>query len=100
MSREHTNWFSFSLPNTQIIICANCRKEIELTPFLDHHPGICPVCNIECAYLDWKGRKVQIVSQNSPPELAKMLRYLQENFDALEYVELLVSFEEMADAIK
>jgi hypothetical protein len=101
MSREFANWFSVSSPDKRMIICADCRGRIELSvPFLDHHPGICRICKIECAYLDWKGRKVQIISQNAPPELAKMLRYLQENFDALDYVELLCSFEEIADALK
>ncbi len=101
MSREHADWFSFGLPKSLVIVCANCRNEIDLKePFLDHDPGICPNCEIECAYLDWKGRKLQIVPLNAPEELVKLLRFLQENFDELEYVELLVCFEEMADAVK
>jgi len=101
MSNKKANWFSFSLPKSLIIVCANCRNEIDLQiPFVDHHPRICPSCEIECAYLDWKDRKLQIVTQNAPEVFAKMLRYLQENFDELEYVELLVCFEEMENAIK
>ncbi|HEX8251235.1 MAG TPA: hypothetical protein VF599_23890 [Pyrinomonadaceae bacterium] len=68
--------------------------------FLDHHPGVCPICDIECAFLDWKDRKIQIVPQNSPPVLANTIRYLQMNFGELEYVELLACLDEMADAIR
>src|SRR5436190_2436931 len=101
MNDEKANWFSFSLPNSLIIVCANCCMEIDLKEsFLDHDSSPCPMCNVECTYLEWKGRKVQIVMPNAKPELVKIIRYLQKNFDELEYVELLACLNEMADAIK
>jgi UDP-N-acetylmuramyl tripeptide synthase len=101
MPSEKTNWFSFSLPHSRVVICANCRAAIDLKePFLDHDPEICPGCKIECAYLDWRGRKLQIVTPNAPEVLAGTLRCLQQNFDELEYAELLTCFYEMADAVK
>lgn len=100
MSSEKENWFSFSEPESQTLFCAYCSNEIVLSAFLDHDPAICPNCKIECAYLDWKDRKLQIVPQNAPEEFVKFLRFLQKDFDELEYVELLACFEEMENAIK
>jgi hypothetical protein len=101
MTDEKANWFSFSSANRLALACANCRNDIDLqAPFLDHHASVCPKCDIECAFLDWKDRKIQIVLQNSPPVLANMIRYLQINFDELEYVELIACLDEMADAIR
>jgi hypothetical protein len=101
MSNSASNWFSCSAPQQRNLVCAECRFEIDLSAFLDHHPGICPNCEIECAYLDWKeNRKIQIIPENSPKVFAEMLYYLQTNFDELEYVELLACFQEIADAIK
>jgi hypothetical protein len=66
-------------------------------PFADHDPGWCPLCGVECVFLDWKERKIQIVLENTPAEMVKLIRWMQENLDELEYVELLSSFEEIAE---
>lgn len=80
--------------------CAECGNSFDLeAPSLDHHSRVCPICGVECVYLDSKKRIIQIVLKNAPPVLAEAIRMLQERFDELEYVELLVALEELADAL-
>jgi hypothetical protein len=50
-------------------------------------------------YLNWKGRVVQVVLKNAPPALAEAIKIMQGRFDELQYVELLVALEELADAL-
>jgi hypothetical protein len=50
-------------------------------------------------YLNWKGRVVQVVLKNAPPVLAETIKIVQHHFDELQYVELLVALEELADAL-
>jgi hypothetical protein len=100
MSTQRPTWFSFSPPGGLILHCAACGQEVDLQfPTADHHPGICPKCGVECAFLIWKNRTVQIVPKNAPPEFAAVLRWLQEHLDELEYVEFVCALEEIADAI-
>ena len=98
MSKEELKWFSISEIDGITLICVNCDNEINLGfRFLDHHPAICPICKIECAYLDWRDRKIQVVPKNATPEFQLLLEWIQKDFDELEYVELMVCFEEIAD---
>lgn len=57
------------------------------------------MCGVECVYLDPKDRTIQFVLKNAPPVLAKAIRLFQEQFDELEYVELLVAIEELAETL-
>jgi hypothetical protein len=101
MSGEKTNWFSVSSPDALNIFCANCHQDFEWDGFVcEIQPLFCPICKIECVYLVWKKRMVQIIPKNAPEVFTKMLHYFQQNFDELDYVELIGSFEEMADALK
>ena len=101
MSGERSNWFSFSEPQGEILVCASCRESFEwYNPSLEMHPLFCPICKIECTFLDWRGRVVQLIPQNAPEVFARFLQCLQANFDELDYVELLACFEEMENAIK
>jgi hypothetical protein len=54
---------------------------------------------VEAAFLNWKGRTLQIVSKNAPPALAAVLRWGQQHLDELEYVEFLCALEEIADSL-
>ncbi len=54
---------------------------------------------MECVYLDFRSRIIQIVIQNAHPVLAEAIRIMQDRFDELEYVELIVALEELADAL-
>jgi hypothetical protein len=100
MSTQRPTWFSFSSPGSTALRCAACGQEVDLGfPAADHHPGSCPKCGVESAFLNWKGRTVQIVPQNAPPAFAAVLRWGQQHLDELEYVEFVSALEEIADAI-
>ncbi len=100
MNSRTLNWYSIGAPNSTIIRCASCGYEVDLLfPELDHHPRVCPSCGVECAFLDWKGTKIiQIVPKNAPPVIAKLVQWMQENLSELEYVELVIAFEEISHA--
>lgn len=100
MNSKTKHWFSLSAEGGTVLRCAECGNSFNLeTPSLDHHPRVCPVCGAECVFLDWKGRIVQIVLKNAPQILAEAIRIMQSRFDELEYVELIVALEELADAL-
>lgn len=100
MNTKTKPWFSLSAEGCTILRCVECGKSLDLGgPSADHHPAVCPVCGVECVYLDWKGRIIQIVLKNAPPVFAQALRIMQDRFDELEYVELIVALEELADAL-
>ena len=58
-----------------------------------------PKCGVESAYLTWKSRAIQVVPSKAPPVFATFLRWAQDNLDELDYVELMVAFAEIADAL-
>lgn len=100
MNTKKQPWFSLSAEGGTVLRCADCGNSFDLeAPDLDHHPRICPVCGVECVYLDSKSRIIQIVLKNAPPVFAQAIRIMQDRFDELEYVEFLVALEELADAL-
>lgn len=101
MKNENANWYSVSSYDSLTIVCANCETEIDLpTSFLDHHSNHCLICNAEYVFLDWKNKKIQIVLQNAPKVLIRVIQYLQTNYDELEYIELLACLDEMTNSIR
>lgn len=100
MLEESKDWYAISSDKSTVLRCAFCKNEFDLgfTP-LDHHPGVCPVCGVECVYLNWKGRIVQIIIKNAPPVLVQAVRWAQAHLDELEYVELVCALEELSDAM-
>ena len=93
-------WFSLSAVGGTALRCAECGNSIDLgEPDLDHHPRVCPVCGVECVYFDAKRRIIQVVPKYAPSALAEAIRIMQDRFDELEYVELVVALEELADAL-
>lgn len=99
MNGKKQTWFSFSVPASTSLHCAACGQEIDRGPGADHHASYCPKCRVESAFLNWKGRTVQVVPRNAPPAFAAFLRWGQEHLDELEYVEFVCALEEIADAI-
>jgi hypothetical protein len=100
MNTKTTRWFTLSAEGGTVLRCAECGNSFDLeTPTLDHHPRVCPVCGVECVYLDAGGRTIQVILKNTPPVLAEVIKILQDRFDELEYVELIVALEELADAL-
>lgn len=99
MNTQRPIWFSFSSPDRTALRCAACGQEVDLGPAADHHPRYCPKCRVESAFLNWKGRTVQIVPNNAPPAFVAVLRWGQQHLDELEYVEFVCALEEIADSI-
>jgi hypothetical protein len=100
MNTPRPTWFAFSSPESTTLRCAVCEQEVDLGfPTADHHPGYCPRCGVESAFLNWKGRTIQIVPKNAPPAFTAVLRWMQQHLDELEYVEFLCALEEIADSL-
>jgi predicted RNA-binding Zn-ribbon protein involved in translation (DUF1610 family) len=99
MTTQNGTWFSFSSPGNTTLRCAACGQEVDLGPTADHHPQHCPNCGVESAFLNWKGRTLQIVPTNAPPAFVAVLRWAQRHLDELEYVEFVCAVEEIADSI-
>jgi hypothetical protein len=99
MNTQKPTWFSFSSPESTALRCAACGQEVDPGPAADHHPRYCPKCRVESAFLNWKGRTVQIVPSDAPPAFVAVLRWAQQHLDELEYAEFVCSLEEIADAI-
>src|SRR4051812_26838615 len=100
MNTQTKPWFSLSAARGTVLRCPDCGNSFDLeAPSLDHHPRVCPICGVECVYLDAKRRIIQVVLKNAPPALAEAIRIAQDRFDELEYVELIVALEELVDAL-
>jgi len=94
-------WYAYSLPSGTRLRCAACQNEIDLDfPTADHHPRVCPACGTECAFLNWRGRIVQVLMARAPRPLVEAIRWSQSHLDELEYVELTSALEEVAGALK
>jgi hypothetical protein len=94
------SWYAITEEGHFALRCAECHASVDLEgPALDHHPGICPHCGVECVYLSWKGRIVQIVLQKAPPAIVQVIRFAQQHFDELEYVELVAALEQLMDSL-
>jgi hypothetical protein len=101
MTTNGPAWYSRSMPGTTLLICCVCRKEIDLKfPSLDHHPASCPACGVVSIFLSWKDVLLQIVPGEAPPELARAIRWSQENLDELEFFTLLSSVAEIGATVQ
>lgn len=92
-------WYAFSSPGQTALACSACGTPIDLGPTADHHPRRCPACAVECAFVNWKGRVLQVVPGDAPEPFAAFVRWGQQHLDELEYVELLCAFEELGEAM-
>jgi hypothetical protein len=102
MSAAEKAWFAASpAESAGGFRCASCGSNIaQVFPSLDHHPRACPVCGAESVFLSLPGASLQILPGRAPPELARALRWAQGGLDELEFVQLLVSLEEIAEAVR
>src|SRR5438270_13701822 len=100
MSTQLSSWYACSDEGATILRCAACHSVIDLeAPTLDHHARACPRCGVDCTFLNWKGRMLQVVPSNAPAVIRRALRFAQEDLDELEYAELVVVLEELMDAL-
>jgi hypothetical protein len=98
MSTKRSAWYAFSEEGATTLHCAACHSAIDLeAPMLDHHPRVCPRCGVDCAFLNWKGRVLQLVSSKAPSVIGRALGFAQQDFDELEYAEFVVALEELMD---
>ncbi len=94
----HPGWYSFTDEGTAVLRCAECQTCIDPGgATADHHPGVCPHCGVECVYLNWKGRTVQIVMKRAPAVIAQGIQLAQQHFDELEYMEFITALEQLMD---
>jgi hypothetical protein len=101
MAIQERSWFAVSLPGHKSLRCAACGKEIDLAfPSLVHHPSWCPACGAECVFFSCKDVLVQILPGAAPAELTRTLRWAQDNLDELEFVTVLASLTQVADAVR
>jgi len=62
MKTKLSTWYACTDEGGTVLHCAECDACVDLEyPSLDHHPAVCPKCGVECAFLNWKGRMLQIV---------------------------------------
>lgn len=91
-------WYSLGKQNG--ITCSNCNSIHKNIGVLDHHSTICPECKIECVWYDLGNNKViQIIPSLAPNQFIKFIKWSQQELDELEFLELLVTFEELNKAI-
>jgi len=94
------SWISVASASDHTVTCAGCQERIRLTvPPYDHHPSHCPFCHAECIYFEFQDRLVQLVIERAPSTLVRLIRILQRDFNELEFIELIVGFEEIAAAM-
>jgi hypothetical protein len=55
----------------------------------------CPHCASVLMIFTTSKRNVAIDTENAPPEIRSIAGWMQQNFDELEFVSFIVSFEEM-----
>ena len=92
------NWYN--LGTYEQIKCSNCNKKQHDIQTMDYHPMICPECQIECIWFDLGNEKVlQIIPSFAPKEFRMFIQWSQKELDELEFIELIVAFEELGKAI-
>jgi phage FluMu protein Com len=98
MSVTIASWYAFGEEGSTVLRCAACQNAVDLEVLgVDHHPRICPRCKVECAFLNWKGRVLQIVPANAPSVIQRALVFAQQEFDELEYAEFVSALQELMD---
>ncbi len=91
-------WYTIS--NHHKNKCGNCSKTFEGLATLDHHYGICPNCKIQCIWFGLKNKQtLQIIPKHAPKSFSRFLKWTQNELDEIEFLELIVSFEEIASSI-
>lgn len=92
------NWYKVSRKNKSI--CGNCEKSFDKVVSLDHHSGYCPNCQIECIWFYFEENKtLQIIPEYAPKEFVLFIKWAQNELDELEFLELIVSFEEISKSL-
>jgi hypothetical protein len=73
---------------------------LEFPSMSDHHPSWCPECGVECAFIGWKERIIMFVPKNAPGRFSEAMKWFQQEFDELDFVEFVCALEELAYAMQ
>jgi hypothetical protein len=93
------NWYN--LGTYKEIKCRNCGKEQHDVQAMDHHSTTCPSCKIECIWYDMgEGKVLQVIPSLASLEFRMFIEWSQKELDELEFLELIVTFEELGKVIK
>ena len=91
-------WYSLGINGNNY--CGNCKQTFKNLESLDHHMRICPNCKIACVWFTFKENKnLQIIPEYAPEVFKKFIEWAQEELDELEFLELIVNYEEIAEVI-
>lgn len=97
--RIEKKWFSIG--DYKSINCCNCNKPQHNVATIDHHPRICPDCNVTCIWYDLsKNRVIQIIPEIAPESVKIFLNWAQSELDELEVFDLLAEFENIGRELK
>ena len=90
-------WFHRTMSREEQIVCPRCGNIVTLdAPALDHHSGWCPKCSVECLFFSFSDSHIQIVLEDAPSELRSVIRWMQDNFDELEFLCAVTALEQIA----
>ncbi|MEM7573912.1 MAG: hypothetical protein AAF433_13480 [Bacteroidota bacterium] len=80
--------------------CLGCASNIAAFIGQDHHPRICPHCQVESLFFDLgNSRLIQILPHEAPEVVALFVRWSQQELDELEFLELVVHLELIAEQL-
>ena len=97
---QRNGWQSVSEPGETRLVCANCGKEVDLLyPSVDHHPSVCPACDIPCLFFSWKNQLVQVLPNLAPDALRRMIEWAQRELNELEFIDILVAIDQIATGL-
>lgn len=91
-------WFNRSDGRETSIKCVACGENFCMeVASLDHHPSVCPKCGVECLLFSFPDFHLQIVPDQAPEPLGRTIRWMQENLDELDFVEVTVALQQIAE---
>ena len=64
---------------------------------MDHHPAVCPKCGVACLLFSFPHFHLQIVPEQAPEPLSRTTKWMQENLDELDFVEVTVALQQIAE---
>ena len=94
-------WFNKAGVAKKSIKCPCCGEElISYFPSADHHPSQCIGCKAELFVLTIRDQNVCISTAHAPDEVRRFIKWSQREFDEIEFMSLVVFFEELAKTTK
>ncbi len=90
------NWTATSDATSKEIRCPRCRQSIvDCLPSADHHPVQCPHCRAKLLLFSASARNFAVDVDNAPDEIREFVTWAQQSLDEVQFVSLLLTFEEL-----